>query len=121
MVFLSHRNPLRHKGLTHHVGLSRMLSMIAGGGIRTHMLVTQRRILSPLRLPFRHTGLRLPILIRPIFGRETPPYRNRRVEFTEDDHSTTSFLAESSRGRRAWAYRELGILGAVSVSRERRF
>src|SRR5205085_2342372 len=28
----------------------------AGGGIRTHTGVAPRRILSPLRLPFRHTG-----------------------------------------------------------------
>lgn len=30
--------------------------MNAGGGIRTHTKVTLRRILSPLRLPFRHAG-----------------------------------------------------------------
>ncbi len=28
----------------------------AGGGSRTHKMVTHRRILSPLRLPFRHAG-----------------------------------------------------------------
>jgi hypothetical protein len=28
----------------------------AGGGSRTHMGVAPRRILSPLRLPFRHAG-----------------------------------------------------------------
>ena len=28
-----------------------------GGGIRTHTLVPQERILSPQRLPFRHAGM----------------------------------------------------------------
>ena len=37
--------------------------MSAGGGIRTHTGVAPRRILSPLRLPFRHAGAS--------FGRET--------------------------------------------------
>ncbi len=32
-----------------------------GGGIRTHTLVPQERILSPQRLPFRHAGKRAPI------------------------------------------------------------
>ena len=35
-----------------------MISIITGGGIRTHPGVPPQRILSPQRLPFRHAGNR---------------------------------------------------------------
>ena|GEM_PF-6128088 len=40
------------RGYLHH-----LCKLNTGGGIRTHTGVTPRRILSPLRLPFRHAGV----------------------------------------------------------------
>jgi hypothetical protein len=50
------RNPLVLSGVDASGRVVSPLSVSAGGGIRTHMRVTPRRILSPRRLPFRHAG-----------------------------------------------------------------
>ncbi len=51
------RNPLEPSGLDAQCRMLTAPVASAGGGIRTHMGVAPRRILSPLRLPFRHAGL----------------------------------------------------------------
>lgn len=57
-VLLTDRSPLFESGVA---GFCRLVSDAvesAGDGIRTHTEVPLRRILSPLRLPFRHAGCR---------------------------------------------------------------
>jgi hypothetical protein len=50
------RNSLESSGLDVSCRAETGPVINAGGGSRTHTKVTPRRILSPLRLPFRHTG-----------------------------------------------------------------